>query len=489
VRALPPDQIARRLDDRFRLLTGGSRTALPRQQTLRALIDWSYDLLDERERVLFRRLSVFAGGWTLEACEAVCAIGDVDEWEILDLLSHLVDKSLVVFDDQGYAETADGTAAEPRYRLSETIRQYGRDRLLESGEGALLRDRHRDFFLRLAEQADACLRGPESARWLHRLEQEHDNLRAALEWSRGAPDGDGLVGLRLAGALARFWETRGYLREGRQHLSDALALPGADAPTEERATALAGAGMLATDQGAHEEAQALYEQSLAIRRARGDRRGVANTLNSQGLLAWNQGDYASAHALCEESLAMWREIGDKRGMAGCLNNLANAAAMQGDRAAARAYYEEALRLNRELGNKTWEAHILNNMGDMANEEGILPALVRCIEKASHCCVIWATGTPWTRCWSPRGSGDEWRQGERSAAAARRAVRLLAAAQALRDAVGTVLPLNDRVEFEQHVSRCAALLGEETFAAAWSEGQRMTLEQAVAYALAEENASA
>jgi tetratricopeptide (TPR) repeat protein len=337
----------------------------------------------------------------------------------------------------------------------------------------------------LAQEADAQLRGPESALWRDQLEQEHDNLRAALEASSRTPNDNGLIGLRLAGALARFWETRGYLREGRQHLADALALPGAHAPTEERASALAAAGILASDQGSHEEAQALYEQSLMIRRARGDRRGIANTLNNLGLLAWNQGDYGTARALCEESLVIWREIGDKRGTAGCLNNLANAAAMQGDRAPARLYYEEALRLNRELGNKTWEAHILNNLGDMAFDENDVAtakslyreslALLRDIgDRHALDSLLESLGVL-----ASAGANKN------DPSAAVRTVRLLAAAQALRDAVGTALPSSDRAAFEQHVSDARNLLGAERFAAAWAEGQRMKLEQAVAYALEDE----
>ncbi|SRR5579884_626936 len=263
VRALPVEQIEARLQDRFRLLTGGSRTALPRQQTLRALIDWSYDLLSETERTLLRRLSVFMGGWTLEAAEAICAGEGIEEWEVLDLLTSLVDKSLVVYE---------GPEPSTRYRLLETIRQYARDRLYEAGDGALYRDRHRDWFLSLAEQAEPQLQGPEQALWLERLETEHDNLRAALEWSLAA-DGSAEAGLRLVGALWRFWEMRGYLTEGRAHLADALSHAQTQERTQERARALTGAGNLAWHQSDYEAARTLHEQSLAIYQALGNTKG------------------------------------------------------------------------------------------------------------------------------------------------------------------------------------------------------------------------
>jgi non-specific serine/threonine protein kinase len=193
VRVLAVEQIAARLDDRFRLLTGGSRTVLPRHQTLRAAMDWSYDLLSEPERALFRRLSVFAGGWTLEAAEAICPGEGIEAAAVLDLLTSLVDKSLVL------VETRTG---EARYRLLETIRQYSRNRQGRSGEAATVQRRHRDWYLALAERAEAELRGPRQETWLERLEVEHDNLRAALEWSAGQPATD--AEMRLAGALRWF---------------------------------------------------------------------------------------------------------------------------------------------------------------------------------------------------------------------------------------------------------------------------------------------
>ncbi len=235
VRSLSVEDINSKLDQRFRLLTGGSRTALPRQQTLRSLIDWSYDLLSEVEKALLCRLCVFAGGWTLESAEAVCAGDVVEDWEILDLLTSLYDKSLVVSEPSG-----SGT----RYRLLETIRQYSRDHLLESGEEDIFRGRHLSHFLALGELAEPQMIGPDQVMWLDRLELEHDNLRTALEWSGDSSfGGDSSSGLHLVGAISRFWEVRSYFSEGRDRLSRVLAAAGAGADVAIRAKALSWGGV------------------------------------------------------------------------------------------------------------------------------------------------------------------------------------------------------------------------------------------------------
>ncbi len=207
----PPEEIAARLDDRFRLLTGGSRAALERHQTLFALIEWSHNLLSEAERVLLHRLSVFAGGWTFEAVQVIC--GDGLGNDVLDLLAHLVDKSLVAVEKE---------TEEARYRLPETIRQYARDKLFEAGEAEQIRDRHLEYFLHFAETAEPKLRGAEQLVWLERVETEHDNLRTALGWSLESSKSD--IVLQLAGALSYFWQLRGYWSEGQRWLEDTLVL-------------------------------------------------------------------------------------------------------------------------------------------------------------------------------------------------------------------------------------------------------------------------
>ena len=296
VRSLSVEEIDGKLDQRFRLLTGGSRTALPRQQTLRSLIDWSYDLLREPEKLLLQRLSVFAGGWTLAAAEEVCADEGVERGNVLDLLTSLADKNLVVPEQED---------AHTRCRLLETLRQYARDRLEDTGGSAAVRVRHRDYYLALAEEADPKLKGAEQAEWLKRLEEEHENLRAGLACSLAEAETGG--GLRLCGALQRFWWTRGYLSEGRQWCMGVLCKAGAEERTRERANVLNAAGVLAKYQGDYPAARALHEESLAIRRELGDRLGIAASLNSLGAVAQDQGDYPATRALSRRA---WRSVGN-----------------------------------------------------------------------------------------------------------------------------------------------------------------------------------
>ena len=355
VRSLSVEEINTRLGDRFRLLTGGDRAALPRQQTLRAAMDWSYDLLSERECVLLSRLSVFAGGWTLEAAEAVCTGEEIEDWEVLDLLTELVDKSLVV------AETQAGNS---RYRLLETIREYAWERLEQREEVEEMRGRHRDYFLARAEEVAPKLMGAEQGVWLERLESEHDNLRTALAWCSAEEDG-AEAGLRLAFALLRFWDVRGHYSEGRAYLTEALGREGAAGRTTERARALHGAGALAISQGDYAVARTLFEESLSIRRELGDKQSIAASLHNMGSMAYSQGDFAQARSLFEESLAIRREVGDRPGIATSLHNLGNMAFSQGDFGQARALYEESLALFREMGDKWGAAQVLNNLAMVA----------------------------------------------------------------------------------------------------------------------------
>ncbi len=406
---LSVEQIAARLGDRFRLLTGGSRTALPRQQTLRACIDWSYDLLSEAERLLFRRLSVFAGGCTLEAAEAVGTGEEVEAGEVLDLLGQLVGKSVVMMDEPHPA-----SARAARYRLLETLRQYGQDRLLESGAGEAARGQHLGYFLGLAEEGESGLHGVDQAAWLERLDAEHDNLRAALAWAAEAEEI--ALGLRLGGALWRFWSMSGYAGEGRRQLARLLTLAGSSArptsPTAEhgwRARALLAAGSLSLEagdywggrhlskeslgiwramgdmagiadslaalgeaeqsQGGYVAARSLYQQCLAIRRELGDRWGIASSLRGLGYLCYYQGDYDLARELGEAALEIRRELGDRRGIAHSLTGLAMIAEQHGDYETARSLYEESLAISRELGNKTSVSLLLGLLGGVARVHG------------------------------------------------------------------------------------------------------------------------
>ncbi|MGC4044295.1 MAG: tetratricopeptide repeat protein [Armatimonas sp.] len=362
VRILSVEDINGKLDQCFRLLTGGSRTALPRQQTLRALIDWSYDLLTEQEKTLFRRLSVFAGGWTMEAAERVCSDSEtpIEDWEVLDLLTSLCDKSLVVVEELG---------SRVRYRLLETVRQYGRDRLAEQGSEmvASVRTWHGSYFLALAEEVEPKLTGPEQQEWMQCLEEEHGNLRAALEWSL-SEEGLG-TGLRLCGALYQFWSTRALLSEGRDWCERQLRKSGAQEPTQERAKALSGAGVLAMMQGDFASAHSFHEESLSIRRQIGDRHGMAVALQDLGIIASDLGDYRPARAYLEESLVIQREIGDQRGMAISLICLGRAASAQGEYAMARAYLDESLVILVEIEDRNGYAWSLTTLGNMVHAQG------------------------------------------------------------------------------------------------------------------------
>ena len=360
VRSLSVEEINTRLDQRFRLLTGGSRVALPRQQTLRALIDWSYDLLTAPEKSLLRRLSVFTGGWTLAAAEGVCCGEDIEEWEVVDLLTGLVDKSLVVY------EEGDGGAG--RSRLLETVRQYAEDRLGESGAAEAVRDAHQSWCLALAQQAAPHLSGPKQAVWLTRLEWEHDNLRSGLARGESSPTGAERA-LQLAGALGRFWLVRGHLAEGRGRLTAALVEAGAEVRTSARAYALTESGSLARGQGDLGTARALYEEAVVIWREIGDEHGLAATLNGLGLVASDQGDYAAARAYYDKCLNYFRENGDTKGATTILINLGVVASRLGDYAAARAHYEECLSLLRGLGNLRALAQTRGNFGILLYRQG------------------------------------------------------------------------------------------------------------------------
>jgi tetratricopeptide (TPR) repeat protein len=365
VRLLSVEQIVARLNDRFRLLTGGARTSIARQQTLRAALDWSHDLLSPPERTLFRRLSVFAGGFTLEGVEAVCAGAGVEGSQVLDLLAQLVDKSLVI------VESVEAATPVARYRLLETIWEYCREQAISAGEVAWLRRRHRAWFLALAEEAERRGRGAEQVAWLDRLETEYDNLQAALGWQDPEPGGDG-PRLRLAAALWRFWEVRGRIREGRGWLEGILAETGRETPAE-RARALNGAGNLARDLGDYARGAEHHAEALRLRREMGDAYGIASSLNNLGAIAHDQARYATAEACFSEALPVWREVGDREGLALSLNNLGRARRFQGDYEGAAVLARESHALFQALGHYWGIARALNSLANTAHYRGDLGA--------------------------------------------------------------------------------------------------------------------
>ena len=361
VKVLAPDQILARLEDRFKLLTGGSRTVLPRQQTLRAAVDWSYDLLGPSERTLLNRLSVFAGGFSLEAAEQICGDETLDTLDVLEMVSHLVDKSLVVPEEQ-----PDGGI---RYRMLETIRDYGRERLEAAGERPEFLARHAAFYLAFAEAAEPELTGSDQALWLDRLEREHENLRQAMTTFERAKDAE--PGLTLGRALWRFWWVRGTWAEGRKRLASLLAVESPTPRTPTRARALHAAAVLARGEGDYAAARPLAEEALAIGRECGAKEAMALALLVLANIDNDQEDEKAARRGYEEALSLFRDLGDKPGTSGCVHNLGVLAEIEGDYEAASALYEEGLILNREIGYRSREAASLNGLGGVAFYQGRL----------------------------------------------------------------------------------------------------------------------
>jgi predicted ATPase len=358
VKVLSPSSMRTRLTSRLQLLTGGARDMPERQQTLRAAIDWSYDLLTPAEQKLFRRLSVFVGGCTLEGAEAVCdARGDLD-LDLLDGMASMVDKSLAQQVEPGWGES--------RFLMLETIREYALEKLEASGEEGLTKRAHAAYCLVLAEEQAADQSGAEGSEWMERLALEHDNFRAALEWL--TETGNAEWGLRLGTALFRFWERREYLAEARSRLRALLQLPGAAAPTKARARALFAAGVLGAEQGDYASADTLIRESLDISRQSGDTQGAAVSLNALAVNARDRGDLPVARPLFEESLALWRESGDPKAVARSLSNLASIVKLQGDNARASLLYAECMSIFQGLGDRMGVAWSLNHQGDVARDQ-------------------------------------------------------------------------------------------------------------------------
>ena len=357
VRTLSVETIASRLGDRFRLLAGGNRTAMPRQQTLRALIDWSYDLLTENERALLRRLAVFAGGFTLEGAEAVGAAGSIGEQDILDLLSNLVEKSLVNMEAEGQ-----------RYRLVETVRQYAQDRLDESGEADATRSRHLAHYLAMAETASPALVGPEQGAWLARLDLEGENLLAAHAWCDHA-DGGAELGLRLIFAVKLYMFYRGLLALLHRATLEALARPGAQQRSRARCRALHAAGQTGFYMGRFVEAQGFLEESLSIAQEIGDIGRAAMVLDELGSVATGRGDLVAARNFAGQALGLAESHGDKRALASANNTLAHLSRIDGDLDTAEGRYGQALTLARELGDRESIAVGLLNLAIVAVGRG------------------------------------------------------------------------------------------------------------------------
>jgi predicted ATPase/DNA-binding CsgD family transcriptional regulator len=472
-KVLSVEEISERLDDSFGLLAAGSRTAMPRQRTLHATMDWSHELLSKKERALFRRLSVFAGGFTLEAAESICAGEQLQRDEVLEVLSQLVDKSMVV------ALEPDGAA---RYRLLETIRQYGRERLEEAGEAAHIREQHAGYYLAVAEEAEPELKGEGQVAWLERLETEHDNLRVAMAWL--LERGESEVAARLGWALWLFWGIRTHLAEGRRSMERALSARGSVAMSASaRAKALFVAGMMANYQGDHLSAEPLVQESLRLFNELEDKVGTAYALSNAGYVALGKGRYQQAIAVIEKAADLFLEQGEKWGAAIELGFLAVAWRNQGDHERARRLAERALAISREIGERQATTSALYTLAILAQTEGEDERARNLLEEGLRLSAELGNEADVAHCLEGLASmyGAEGK--------IVRAARLWGAEEAvlekLEDAVYTYLP--DRALHRSQVAAARSQLDEAVWTAAWTEGRVMSLEQAVEYALEQEPA--
>jgi tetratricopeptide (TPR) repeat protein len=466
VKFLTPQAILTRLEHSLTLLTGGARDLPARQQTMRAAISWSYDLLEETEKRLLSRLAVFSGGMTIEAIEEVCSAGIDPGVEVLDVITSLVDKSLLV-----HKEQADG---ESRFRLLELVREYTMECLEQSGEEEEFKKHHAAFYLALAEEAQPELLAGGAAEWLNRLEDEHDNLRSALRWLL---ERDGESGLRLASAARPFWERRGHLTEGRAWLEGALK-SGSGAKAQLRAKALTGLAQLAWQQGDLEAAHTAYEEALRISQEAGDRRLVAMSSRGLGTVAFIQGDLAAARPLLEEALAVCRKINDTRGVATTLTTLGELARSEHKFAAARSLYEESVGLHRQLGNQYGECANLLNLGAVACLEEDLKSAHDCHREAIMIARKLADRVQVA--YSLNGFGALLvMRGEME-----RAARLFGAAAQLHESIGYELEPQDREFRNRYESAARAALGEELYAVTEAKGRALRMQEAIALALEE-----
>lgn len=506
-RVLSPATMLDRLQSRLQLLTGGALDLPERQQTLRKAIDWSHGLLNDAEQKLLRRLSVFGGGCTLEAAEAVCNTSRDLDMDLFEGLSSLVDKSLI--------QNSDEPLPEPRFAMLETIREYALERLTASGEESATRRAHAAYCLVLAEEGNPELNPADRAIWLTRCDIEIDNFRSALDWLFQNKEVD--WGLRLCIALFRFWDMREHLAEGRARLEIVLQLSGSQF-AKERAKVGLFLGALATPQGDFSAAEHFIKQSLSLYQELGDEWGTAAGFNALGVSARDRGDYESAQEYFKRSLMCWRALADPLATARTLHNLANVVRVRGDYPAAQAALREATNIFEELGDRSGAAWSLNQQGDIAREQQDLPVARTLYQDALS--IFREAGDRWgsARSLADLGyvCGD---QGDYAAAhaaycealkifaelghrrglartlegfaclavargGAARALKLAAAAAHLRRVIGAPLPLAEQTELDQTLLAARKSLGENEGSAAWSEGWSMNMEKAIEYSLKE-----
>jgi predicted ATPase/DNA-binding winged helix-turn-helix (wHTH) protein len=506
-KVLSPSAILDRLQSRLQLLTGGALDLPERQQTLRKTIDWSHGLLNEAERKLFRRFSVFVGGCTLEAAEAVCNTSRDLGIDLFEGLSSLVDKNLV--------QRMDRAQTEPRFAMLETIREYALECLIDRDEQSATRRAHAAYCLVLAEEGNPELSPTDRARWLAQCDVEIDNFRFALDWLFQTLDLD--WGLRLCVALFRFWDMREHLTEGRARLETVLRLAGAER-SNERARVAHFLGALATAQGDYPAAEHFLQLGLSLYEELGDESGIAASLNALAVSARDRGDYSSAQSNFERSLACWRMLSDRLAIARCLHNLANVVKVRGDYARARWALREATDIFEELGDRSGAAWSINQQGDIAREQGDAAAARGLYQRALS--AFREAEDPWG---SARSLTDlayiDSEQGDHLAAHAacrealetfaelgqrrgmaraleasaclalaqghaERALKLLAAAAHLRQLISAPLHPAEQSKLDQRLLPAWKSLSEAEGKHAWAEGSAMSLEKAIQYSLQE-----
>jgi predicted ATPase len=508
VKLLSPSAMLSRLEKRLQLLTGGALDLPIRQRTLRGAIEWSYDLLNEDEQKLFRRLAVFADGCTLEAVEAVCNAKEDLGLDLLDGMSSMVDKSLV--------RQVETVGEEPRFVMLETIREYALERFGESGDEPITRRAHAAYCLVLAEEIGSARETTviDSAEWLDRCEREHENFRVALDWV--CRNDQAQWGLRMGGALFQFWERREFISEGREWLGKLLALPGAAARDKVRARAVFAAGVLAGAQRDYERAETLFSESLEINRETDDKWAAAVSLNALAVTALDRRDVAAARKLSEQNLEVWRELGDKAAVGRSLSNLASVVKEQGDYGLARELYDEALTTFRDIDDATAAARVLNKQGDVAREQGDSAEARELYEQSLK--TFREFGDRWGTALALADLGNLARErGDYSSAQslyrdslrifheldykrgvaqvlenfactaaaqgdARRALALAGSASALRHKLGTPLGHLEKANLETSLESARKRLAGSEGAAAWMEGWTTPLEKTVEAAL-------
>lgn len=506
IRILSPQALLARLVYRLPLLTGGTRDVAAHQKTMYHSIAWSHDLLDGDEQVLFRRLSVFEGGCGVEAADAVRAIPGGPQRDVFELLSSLVDQSLLMVQE----------SPEPRFTMLETIKEFAYERLDAAGEAENTARQHAHYFATLAERAAPELRGQEQGVWLARLDQENDNLRAALSWA--AETGYVELGLRTASAIWWFWYMRGFLSEGRRWLEQLLTIdnPGDHAVSSEvRAKALRAAGILATEQGDYAHGGAFIEESLGLVRQLGDLQAEATLLTVLANIAKYRTNYKDADALYTDALALFRRLDDVRSISVVLNNLGSLAKEHSHYARAISLYDESLAMKRTLGDQRGIAIVLSNIGTMAHAQGDdqraesageeSVAILRELGDKDLAAALDTLARAVLSQGNDQRAMELYREGLRVSQAAgerqlmtfclegvgrvagaqgdmRKAAQLYGAGVALHETIGAPLSPAEQAQDAPYLDAARRALGAEGFATAWECGQAMSLNQAVAFAL-------